>query len=130
MEKKIRKISLVLFCLYIAAVILLCVIKTESLPELPKTIFGIPFDKIAHFMMFFPFPILGYTTLYPANKNVWRNLALVAIIFVIGGVFAYSTETLQAMTDYRTSDVLDIAADSLGLISGTLVSIVYILFRK
>ena len=130
MEKKIRKISLILFCLYVAAVVLLCIIKTESLPELPKTFFGIPFDTIAHFIMFFPFPILGYTTLYPAGKNFWRDLALVAIICLIGGVFAYSTETLQAMTEYRTSDIMDIAADSVGLISGTLVTIVFILFRK
>ena len=130
MDKKIRKISRILFCLYVTAVILLCIIKTESLPELPKTFLGIPLDKIAHFIMFLPYPILGYATFYPKDSSIWRNLALVAIICITGGVFAYSTETIQAMTDYRTSDIMDIAADSAGLLSGTLATIIYIIFRK
>lgn len=130
MDKKIRKISRILFCLYVTAVILLCIIKTESLPELPKTFLGIPLDKIAHFIMFLPYPILGYATFYPKDSSIWRNLALVAIICITGGVFAYSTETIQSMTDYRTSDIMDIAADSAGLLSGTLATIIYIIFRK
>jgi VanZ family protein len=53
-----------------------------------------------------------------------------AIICITGGVFAYSTEILQSMTDYRSSDIMDIAADGAGLLSGTLATIIYIIFRK
>jgi VanZ family protein len=130
MEKKAQIISRILFCLYVTAVILLCIIKTESLPELPKTFLGIPLDKIAHFIMFLPFPILSYATFCHKDSSIWRDLALMAIICITGGVFAYSTEILQSMTDYRSSDIMDIAADGAGLLSGTLATIIYILFRK
>ena len=130
MEKKAQIISRILFCLYVTAVILLCIIKTESLPELPKTFLGIPLDKVAHFIMFLPFPILSYATFCHKDSSIWRDLALMAIICITGGVFAYSTEILQSMTDYRSSDIMDIAADGAGLLSGTLATIIYILFRK
>jgi VanZ family protein len=130
MEKKAQIISRILFCLYVTAVILLCIIKTESLPELPKTFLGIPLDKIAHFIMFLPFPILSYATFCHKDSSIWRDLALMAIICITGGVFAYSTEILQSMTDYRSSDIMDIAADGAGLLSGTLATIIYIIFRK
>lgn len=130
MEKKAQIISRILFCLYVTAVILLCIIKTESLPELPKTFLGIPLDKIAHFIMFLPFPILSYATFCHKDSSIWRDLALMAIICITGGVFAYSTEILQSMTDYRSSDIMDIAADGAGLLCGTLAIIIYIIFRK
>lgn len=130
MEKKAQIISRILFCLYLTAVILLCIIKTESLPELPKTFLGIPLDKIAHFIMFLPFPILSYATFCHKDSSIWRDLALMAIICITGGVFAYSTEILQSMTDYRSSDIMDIAADGAGLLCGTLAIIIYIIFRK
>lgn len=130
MEKKAQIISRILFCLYVTAVILLCIIKTESLPELPKTFLGIPLDKIVHFIMFLPFPILSYATFCHKDSSIWRDLALMAIICITGGVFAYSTEILQSMTDYRSSDIMDIAADGAGLLCGTLAIIIYIIFRK
>ena len=126
MIKQIKRISLVLFCIYIIAVIALCVIKTDDLPELPKYFLGIPFDKIAHFIMFFPFIILGYASFMPTEKGIWRKITVLGIILLVGCVFAFSTEKIQAMTAYRSYEILDMAADSTGLLIGTLLTLTYI----
>jgi VanZ family protein len=127
MEKKIKKISLALFCVYVIAVILLCVIKTEDLPELPKLFLGIPLDKIAHFIMFFPFIILGYVSFMPTEKGLWRRLAVLGTLLTLGCIFAFATEKVQAMTAYRSYEILDMAADSIGLLGGTAITLVYII---
>ena len=126
MEKKIKRISLALFCIYILAVVALCVIQTEELPELPKYFLGIPFDKIAHFIMFLPFVILGYTAFMPIEKGILRKIAVLGIFVVTGCVFAFSTEKLQAMTAYRSYEITDMAADASGLLFGFLITLVYI----
>lgn len=127
MEKKIKRISLYLFCIYIIAVILLCVIQTDGLPDLPQSFLGIPIDKIAHFIMFLPFVILGYTSFMPTEKGTLRKLSVLGIFFLVGCIFAFSTERLQAMTAHRSYEILDMAADGIGLICGSLVTLAYIL---
>ena len=127
MIKNIKKISLGLFCVYIIAVILLCVIHTSSIPELPKSIFGIPLDKIAHFIMFLPFIILSYSSFAPEGKGLARKIAVLSTLLLLGSIFAFSTEKLQAMTAYRSYEVLDLAADATGLVCGTLVTLAYII---
>ena len=39
---------------------MLCFTSSDKLPDIQKTIFGFPTDKVAHFLMFLPFPILFY----------------------------------------------------------------------
>ena len=126
MKKNIKRISLALFCLYIIAVILLCVIKTDDIPELPKYFLGIPFDKIAHFIMFLPFIVLGYVSFMPTEKGIWRKVTVLGVLLILGCVFAISTERLQAMTDYRSYEILDMIADSTGLIAGAILTLAYI----
>lgn len=130
MERRLKRIALFLFCFYIVAVILMCVIKTESLPELPKVFLGIPFDKIAHFIMFLPFPILGYSAFYPSECSIAREIAVVMVISVIGFVFAAATEGLQSMTEYRTADSMDMMSNAIGLMTGAAASIIYIIFKR
>ena len=125
--KNFKRTSLALFCIYITAVILLCVIHTENLPDLPKIFLGIPLDKIAHFIMFFPFIILGYSAFHPTGTGVWRKLSVLGILLSIGCTFAFATEKLQAMTSYRSYELLDMAADGSGLIVSTLLVVIFIL---
>lgn len=126
MGNRFRKISIVLFCTYIAAVILLCLIKTDNFPELPKIFLGIPLDKLTHFIMFFPYTILGYCSFHPADAVFWRKAAVVAVILVTGGTLAFSTERLQAMTSYRSFEIMDMAADGCGLAAGAVLTLIYI----
>lgn len=130
MERNLKRISLVLFCIYVAAVIVLCFMKTDDIQELPKTLFGIPLDKAAHFLMFLPFPVLGYATFHPVKGGRWRDLALLAIMTVLGGAFALATERLQGLTEYRSYEITDMLADGLGIAVGTISVIAYIIFRK
>ena len=58
MKRKILFISA--FCIYLAAVFFLCLMKPDDLPQTELMLFGLPADKVAHFLMFFPFPVLGY----------------------------------------------------------------------
>ena len=125
--KKLKHIFLGLFCIYLAAVVLLCVISTQNIPELPKSVLGIPMDKMTHFVMFLPFPILGYMAFRPDCKGIWRNFAVLGILCMIGLGFAFSTERLQSMTAYRSYELADMAADSAGIIAGSLMVTVQIL---
>lgn len=127
MDRKFRKISTVLFCSYIVAVVLLCVIRTDSLPELPKFFLSIPLDKIMHFVMFLPFPVLGYTTFYHTEKGNWRKFAVLGIMCVLGFAFANSTERLQALTSYRACETADLIADAIGICTGALAVAIHII---
>ena len=127
MDRKFRKISTVLFCSYIVAVVLLCVIRTDSLPELPKSFLGIPLDKITHFVMFLPFPVLGYTTFSPTEQGNWRKFAVLGIMCVLGFAFAYSTERLQAFTSYRACETADLIADAIGICTGAFAVAIHII---
>ena len=45
---------------YIGAVAYLCFANFRDLPDIQKTILGIPADKIVHFCMFFPLVPIGF----------------------------------------------------------------------
>lgn len=127
MNWNIKKVSLGLFCIYIAAVTLLCIIHTNNIPELPQRFLGIPTDKIAHFLMFLPFVILAYMSFMPTEKGTWRKLAVMGIFLLLGCIFAFATEKIQATTEYRSYEALDLLADGTGLICGSLITLVHII---
>ena len=130
MLKHRRTITGITFCLYLTAVLVLCLIKTDGLPEVEKSFLGIPFDKIAHFVMFLPFPILSGMTFIPKDSGIQMKLATMVILMIAGTGMACGTEHLQAMTDYRSCDMKDFIADLLGIVSGTLISISTILLKE
>ncbi len=130
MERKIKRTYIVLFCIYLAAVILLCVIKTDNLPELPKSFLGIPLDKLTHFAMFLPFTILGYGAFHPTTDGFWRKVVVLSILLLCGCVFTFATERLQALTSYRSYELLDMAADGSGLLAGALATLIFIATKR
>ncbi len=123
-----KQISLVLFCLYIAAVAFLCFTQGEQLPELPKTWFGLPSDKVAHALMFFPFTILGYMSFTSEENSTLRKVIMLATLIAIGSGMAYATESIQRMLGYRAYEISDMKADMIGLGTGTIISIMFIIF--
>lgn len=130
MIRNIKRISLVLFCVYITAVILLCIIRTNNIPELPPSFLGIPIDKVAHFLMFLPFVILSYSSFSPTEKGFLRKLSVLGIFLLLGFIFAFATEKLQATTGYRSYEVLDLVADGAGLICGSIITLGYIIKKR
>jgi len=108
-----------IFVLYVSAVLFCCFVRFESLPEVGRSFLGIPADKAAHFLMFLPWPAL-FCLAFPGMLK--KGLAgTVAVIFILGFVFAASTEAGQYFTTYREGDLKDLLADTIGLLAGSLV---------
>ena len=117
-----------LMILYVAAVTWLCFANFHRLPDVPRTFFGIPTDKVVHFCMFFPFPILAFLAYDPYTRTPWQALAALVSICAVGGIFAGCTELIQEQLTYRSKDINDFGADCLAIgIAGVLVFLIDVL---
>jgi len=115
----------ILFFFYLVAVACLCFMHFESVPNIQKTILGFPTDKVVHFIMFLPFPILAYLSYDHRTETFWKAFLYAAITFCIGCGLAFLTEFGQKFLPYRSMDMNDMKADSLALaISSILVFII------
>lgn len=126
MMKKKNILALTLFIVYLGAVAYCCFGHFNDLPEISvDTFMGIPVDKIVHFVMFFPFPILCYIAFAGRILKPWHTVLSVGLVFLAGCLIAAGTEIGQSFTDYRSGDILDFAADTLSLaLSSILVLII------
>ena len=123
-------LSRILFVLYLAAIAFLCLTSTSSLPQMKSTFLGLPTDKVAHFLMFLPFPILFYlSTEWKADKW-WKALLYTAIILLLGCGVAAGTEYLQKLTPTRVADKEDFIADAIALGCSSLLVFVVLVTRK
>lgn len=113
----------ILLIAYLAAVVYCCFGQFSDLPDIgPKTFFGVPADKVAHFLMFFPFPILCHMAFADWTSKPRNTVISVSAVFLTGAAIAAATEIGQAFTDYRSGDICDYIADILSLaISSTIV---------
>ena len=105
----------------------MCFMKPSSLPQVELDFFGIPMDKVVHFIMFLPFSIL---TFWPADAGRFRKLAVLLVIVIFGAGMAVATEKIQAMTGYRSGDIMDFAADMTGILAGAALTALFILLKK
>lgn len=101
--------------LYIIAVAYLCFSNMNNIPKVPKALFGLQTDKIVHFCMFFPFPILGFLAYGKKSENIWQSIAVIVTVCAIGAIFAGITEIIQGMLPRRTEDIRDYKADLLAI---------------
>lgn len=108
-------LSRVLFLLYLVAIAFLLFATADSLPTISRTIWGLPTDKVAHFIMFLPFPILAFLSCDITTKKAWHSILLVLSLLVAGCVVALLTEYFQGLTGYRTSDIEDFKMDAIAL---------------
>lgn len=121
MKSRCTLIYRILTALYIIVVLYLCFGKFDNLPQDPIMLFGIAADKIVHFAMFLPFPILMYLSFGEICRN-GRQCLLFALVTMIAGIAgAAMTEYLQGLTSYRSADPVDFLADSLSLAIGSLL---------
>ncbi len=126
---KRKHISMIILCAYVAAVALMCFMKTDHAPAVEFSLFGIPSDKVVHFIMFLPLPILAHSAFLPSGKGLLRDLAISAVVFLTGSGFAAGTERLQSMLEYRSGDIMDFAADMAGMACGSIITIIH-MYRK
>ncbi len=119
-----------ILCLYIAAVAYLCFAEPDELPKVHPDLWGIPFDKAVHFLMFFPFPIAAYGTFMPDGNKKWTHILVLAAVCAAGAGLAIGTEHIQGLTEYRSQDINDFYADILGMGTAAIITLIYILTRK
>lgn len=105
----------ILFVVYLAAIAFLCFMHADKIPDMQKTLFGIPTDKVAHFLMFLPFPILTFLAYDHVTNKVWSAVLFAVLTFAVGAAIAWGTEYIQGMLPYRSRDVADFRADLLAL---------------
>ncbi len=111
--------------LYIVAVGYLLFSNFEKISDVPKLILGIPTDKIVHFCLFFPFPILAYLAYDKLTDTPLKAFGALVSICAVGAIFAGITEIGQAMIPYRDQDIHDFYADCLAIgIAGTITFII------
>ena len=114
--------------LYVIAVAWFCFANFQRLPDVPRTLFGIPIDKVVHFCMFLPFPVLAFLAYDHLTETPWKALAALVSICAIGGIFAGITELVQGQLAYRSKDINDFGADCLAIgLSGLLVFVIDVL---
>ena len=113
----------ILFILYLAVVLFLCFGNFKDAPSSKLEIGGIGLDKVLHFCMFLPFPVLAYLAFDPFTGTVPQTLLFVGAAFVAGLLFAAGTEWGQAnLTTYRDGDPMDLLADSLAILTGSILT--------
>lgn len=125
-----RIISFIVFCLYIAAVCYLCFSKPDDIPTIQFNFLGLPIDKIVHFLMFLPFPLLAFLSFDAKDSKNGRRLLLMLGIVAAGIALAAATEFIQGRLQYRSEDRYDLLSDVSGLFIGAVIVIIYKIFRK
>ena len=118
-----------LLCAYIIAIAYLCFMRPDDIPEIRPDLWGIPIDKIMHFIMFFPYPVLAYAAFRPDGRRRMIHLAVLAIILVTGTGVALGTEHIQGLIEYRGYDIKDFHADMLGMSCSAILAFMYILIK-
>lgn len=108
-------ISRIVFVLYILAVAWLCLYNFQKLPSVQRSYWGIPTDKIVHFLMFFPFPILAFISYDKRTNTTWQSILYAVSVLTLGTILAVLTEYAQSFLPYRTADQKDFMADFLAL---------------
>ena len=103
-ELKLQKFWLIIGFCYISAIFYLCLRKTApSTPVIPH------FDKILHFTAYYC--LMSYFSLLLKASSYKKAFSL----FVLMGVLI---ELLQLMSGYRSFELLDILANTTGLVAG------------
>ena len=120
----------ILFAVYLVALAILCFGNFNDMPGVQQSFWGIPTDKIAHCLMFLPFPCLAYLAFNRFTAKRPRPILWIFVTFFVGIVLAAGTEIGQAkLTSWRTGDPVDFRADLIGLAAGTLFVIVIHLWK-
>jgi VanZ family protein len=97
----------------------------------PGKFLGLDADKVVHFLLFVPFPILAYFSFPLDRKRLLPTLGAIVLIFAIGAGIAGLTEYVQGRLPYRTMDINDYKADLLGLFfSSMLVFFIRVFTRR
>jgi len=128
--QKTRLFFRILFVLYIIALAYLCFGHFDSVPRVKPYFLGYPIDKVVHFLMFFPFPLLLFAAFDRITTKPWHSLVFAVLVFLLGCLLAAGTEIGQGMTTYRSADPWDFRADALALAISSVIVLVIDLAKQ
>ena len=108
---------------YIALVLFLCLANfSNSTLVLPEYYLGIRIDRLFHFLMFFPYSFICYPFIKYKFKKISKIWQLIVVLIISGIVLATLVECSQeALTTYRESDPIDLLANLIGILSGSVL---------
>ena len=129
MTRRQQVISRILFAAYLIAVAVLCFGNFPDSGNAPKELWGIPTDKVVHFLMFFPLPVLAYLAFDRYKGKRWPAMLWTGVAFLGGCAYAAFTEWIQSYLPYRSGDPADFKADFIALASCTACLFVIILLK-
>jgi VanZ family protein len=129
MTRRQLVIARFLFAMYLVAVAVLCFGKFESSQDMPRELWGIPTDKVVHFLMFFPFPALAYLVFDRYKGNRSSSFLWAGVAFLAGCAYAAVTELIQSRLSYRSGDPVDFQADFLALAACSVFILIIILLK-
>ena len=131
MTRRQRIVARILFGVYRVAVAWLCFGRFDSSQDMPTDLWGIPADKIVHFLMFLPFPVLAYFAFDRFTEKFWPSVLWTSVAFLAGCAFAAGTEYVQALLlPYRTGDPADFKADLLALAVSSVIVLILDLSKQ
>ena len=98
-----------------------CLANFSSGPQLPSKIIGIQADKVIHFLIFLPYPVLVYGALHNLTEKPYGHMIIFATTLLTGCMFAGMIEFFQGLTDYRSAELMDFVADNLGVLTSLIL---------
>lgn len=110
MTKRKQTIWKVIMLLYLLAVAYVCFIPGDQVPQMPQWNLPVPMDKIIHFSLFLPFPIVAFFAF-----NVRHKLVNIGLLLLTGIALAGLTEIIQSFSPTRSMEATDFLADCLGV---------------
>ena len=129
MTRRQRILARTAFAAYILAVLVLCFAKFPESEEVPMELWGVPTDKIVHFLMFFPFPLLAYLAFDRYRERRWAAVPWAGLALVVGCAFAAFTELVQSRLPYRSGDPADFKADAVAILASSVIVLIVILLK-
>ena len=129
MTRRQLVISRLLFAVYLVAVAVLCFGNFQSSEDVPKDLWGLPMDKVVHFLMFFPLPVLAYLAFDRYKGKRLPAILWAAVTFLGGCAYAAFTEWVQSYLPYRSGDPADFKADFIALAACSVILLIIILAK-
>ena len=112
------------------AIIATLIIAFLSLTAIPKINLGLEIksgDKILHILAYFTLSTVWFLALQKKMGSPYMKIALILFLFVYGIIL----EALQGgITNYRTGDVFDVVANTIGILLALTLSKTFIRWFK
>ncbi len=121
MQNKSRITVRIILILYLLGLCFCCFWDFRGSVDMSRDLFGLPADKVTHFLMFFPFPVITYLSFPKFSDTPLGFLRFSIITLIVGIVTGAATELVQGWSGYRSCDKMDLLADCCGLASSTLM---------